>query len=113
MSAVATVDSAYALTAASYAIILTRILLRRLKHERFLSDDYLMLFAMVFYALNTAAWPITVSNNDISRSSAQANIAAELLWDQSHSERSKIFDTRTVGTRYKTSLTISDRLLDA
>lgn len=61
MSAVATVDSAYAFTAASYVIILARTLLRRLKHEKLLLDDYLMLFSMVFYAFNTAAYPITVS----------------------------------------------------
>ncbi|KUJ20068.1 uncharacterized protein LY89DRAFT_731303 [Mollisia scopiformis] len=59
MSAVATVDSAYAFTAASYAIILTRTLLRRLKHERLLPDDYLILSAMIFYAFNTAVYPIT------------------------------------------------------
>lgn len=111
MSAVAAVDSAYALTAASYAIILTRILLRRLKHERLLSDDYLMLFSMVFYALNTTSWPITVSNESIS-CVCQANIVAELLRDQSHSGRSKVFDTRTIGTRYKTSLTVSHGLLN-
>jgi hypothetical protein len=65
MSAVATVDSAYVLTAASYAIILTRILLRRLKHEKLLLDDYLMLLSIVFYALNTASCPITVCNASI------------------------------------------------
>lgn len=57
----ATVDSAYVLTALAYVIILTRLALRRLKHERFKVDDYLMGLAMVFYALNTAVYPVAVS----------------------------------------------------
>ena len=58
----ATVDSAYALTAASIAIILSRALLRRLRREKFQPDDYLMLFAIVFYAMNTAVYPIVVNS---------------------------------------------------
>jgi hypothetical protein len=63
MSAVATVDSAYAFTAASYAIILTRTLLRRLKHEKYIPDDYLMFFSMLFAALSTACYPISVNTS--------------------------------------------------
>ncbi|KAF8865719.1 hypothetical protein BDZ45DRAFT_372901 [Acephala macrosclerotiorum] len=59
-SAAAVVDSAYAFTAASYAIILTRTLLRRLKHESFLPDDYLMFFSTVFATLDTACYPISI-----------------------------------------------------
>jgi hypothetical protein len=60
---VMTVDSAYVLTALSYTIIACRTLLRRLKHEKFHPDDYLMLFATLLYAVNTAVYPVVVSNS--------------------------------------------------
>lgn len=66
----ATVDGAYVLTALAYAIILIRLALRRLKHERFKIDDYLMAAAMVLYGLNTAAYPMAV-NPHISSSAYQ------------------------------------------
>lgn len=59
-----TLDIAYTLTAASYTIIATRTLLRRLNHERFQIDDYLMLFATIFYAFDTACYPIAASANN-------------------------------------------------
>jgi hypothetical protein len=59
---VMTVDSAYILTALSYTIIAGRTLLRRLKHEKFQPDDYLMLFATLLYAMNTAVYPVAVSS---------------------------------------------------
>jgi hypothetical protein len=55
------VAAAYVLTAASYMIILSRILFRRLKHEAFKPDDYLMLFASVLYTVYTAAFIMAVS----------------------------------------------------
>jgi hypothetical protein len=56
----ATIDIAYALTAISYIIILTRLALRRFKHESFTVDDWLMGFSMILYFFNTAAYPISV-----------------------------------------------------
>jgi len=57
----ATVDSAYVLTVASVLIILSRTILRQLKHEAFKLDDYLMLLAIVLAGFNCAVYPITVS----------------------------------------------------
>ncbi len=59
-STTATVNGAYVLTAFSYLIILTRLAFRRLKHEAFTVDDYLMAFGMVLYALFTASYPMSV-----------------------------------------------------
>ncbi len=53
-----TLNVAFTLTAASYTIIATRTLLRRMNHEKFQIDDYLMLFATIFYAFDTASYPI-------------------------------------------------------
>jgi hypothetical protein len=55
------VGAAYFLTAASFTVILSRILFRRLKHEAFKPDDYLMLSATVLYAIYTAAFIVAVS----------------------------------------------------
>lgn len=62
MRAVTTVESAYAFTAASFIIILFRTLLRKLNHEKLLPDDYLMVFSIIFYAVNTAVYALTVSD---------------------------------------------------
>lgn len=59
-----TVNSAYGLTAASYAIILLRTVLRRLEHHSLKHDDYLMLLAVIFYAINTAVYLIAVWNGN-------------------------------------------------
>jgi hypothetical protein len=63
-SKAAVVDGAYSLAAASFLIILIRTLLRRLKHQSFKPDDYLMLIAIVLFAVNTAAYPLAVSRLD-------------------------------------------------
>lgn len=60
-STIPTVVSAYVLTAISYVIIVTRVVLRRLKHQSLKPDDYLMLIGMVFYAFITAVYPNVVS----------------------------------------------------
>jgi hypothetical protein len=56
----ATVGVAYALTGVSFFIIISRSILRRLKHEDLLLDDYLILLSTVFYAMSTATNPIAV-----------------------------------------------------
>jgi hypothetical protein len=56
----AIVDSAVFLTALAYATVLFRTVLRRLKHEEFEADDYVMLVALLFYTINTASYPIIV-----------------------------------------------------
>lgn len=57
----ATVGVAYALTGVSFFIIISRTILRRLKHEDQLLDDYLMLGSIVFYAIASATNPVAVS----------------------------------------------------
>lgn len=88
-SAAAVVDSAYAFTAASYAIIVTRTLLRRFKHESFLPDDYLMFFSMIFAALNTACYPISVNTSPGKArvKGTQVNRWADLLRNHSYGAR--------------------------
>lgn len=78
---VMTVDSAYVLTALSYTIIACRTLLRRLKHEKFHHDDYLMLFATFLYAINTAVYPVVVSYS-VLESAKRADRKADLQWCQ-------------------------------
>ncbi|CZT50163.1 uncharacterized protein RSE6_11103 [Rhynchosporium secalis] len=56
----AIVNSAIAFTAASLIIILFRIFLRRLQHDKFLPDDWLMLISIIFYLFFTATYPIMV-----------------------------------------------------
>ena len=60
-SAISVVAAAYTLTALSFLIILTRILLRILIHERFKYDDYLMLFSTALYGAFTASFIVAVS----------------------------------------------------
>jgi uncharacterized membrane protein len=55
------VEAAYALTVLSCLIILSRILFRRLKHEAFKPDDYLMLASTVLYAAYTGTFIVGVS----------------------------------------------------
>ncbi|OWP01912.1 hypothetical protein B2J93_4762 [Marssonina coronariae] len=62
MDQTATVNSALVLTALSILLILTRLFLRRLKHEAFVLDDWLMLAASVFYVGLTATRPTVVWN---------------------------------------------------
>jgi hypothetical protein len=57
------VDAAYVLTAFSYLIVMLRLTLRRLNHDRFTWDDYAIIAAAIFYGLNTAAFPIVVSRS--------------------------------------------------
>ncbi|PVH79803.1 hypothetical protein DL98DRAFT_589015 [Cadophora sp. DSE1049] len=57
-----TVNSAIALTAAAFLIILSRAFLRKLKHENFLPDDWLMMVSIVFYVVFTATFPAVVYN---------------------------------------------------
>jgi hypothetical protein len=79
----ATVDSAYVLTALSYVIILTRLSLRYLKHERFKVDDYLMGIAIIFYALHTAVYPIVVRGHiDEDKIDRCADFWIALQWQQ-------------------------------
>lgn len=63
----AVVDVAVFLTAIAYAIVLFRTILRRLKHEKYELDDYVMLAALVFYTVNTVSYPIIVSTPHLSR----------------------------------------------
>ncbi|KAG4432288.1 hypothetical protein IFR05_012236 [Cadophora sp. M221] len=58
----AVVNSAIALTAASFLIILSRTFLRRLKHEKFQPDDWLMLVSIIFYVVFTSTYPAVVYN---------------------------------------------------
>jgi hypothetical protein len=55
------VDAAYVLTILSFLIILARTLFRRLKHEAFKPDDYLMLASTTIYAAYTGTFIIAVS----------------------------------------------------
>jgi hypothetical protein len=55
------VDAAYVLTILSYLIILARTLFRRLKHEAFKPDDYLMLASTAIYAAYTGTFIVAVS----------------------------------------------------
>lgn len=56
----ATVGTACALTFLSYLIILTRLSLRKVRHEAYKIDDYLMGSAMILYAVYTAVIPVAV-----------------------------------------------------
>jgi hypothetical protein len=55
------VDAAYVLTILSCLIILARTLFRRLKHEAFKPDDYLMLASTAIYAAYTGTFIVAVS----------------------------------------------------
>ena len=55
------VNAAFALTGLSYLIILSRTLFRRLKHETFKPDDYLMLVSTAIYAAYTGTFIVAVS----------------------------------------------------
>ncbi len=55
------VNAAFALTVLSYVIILSRTFFRRLKHEAFKPDDYLMLVSMVIHAAYTGTFIVAVS----------------------------------------------------
>jgi hypothetical protein len=55
------VDAAYVLTSLSFLIILSRTLFRRLKHEAFKPDDYLMLVSTAIYAAYTGTFIVAVS----------------------------------------------------
>jgi len=55
-----TVDAAYLLTLLSFLIILSRTLFRRLKHEAFKPDDYLMLASTAIYAAYTGTFIVAV-----------------------------------------------------
>ncbi|KAH6684546.1 hypothetical protein B0J14DRAFT_646453 [Halenospora varia] len=59
---VAVVGVAYALTGVSFLIILSRMLLRRIKHEAYLIDDFVMLASLGLYAVFTAVSPIAYYN---------------------------------------------------
>jgi len=59
--AATTISSAYALMAISFVVVITRLVLRRLKHEQFTIDDYIMMFAVILYAIDTATYPVAVS----------------------------------------------------
>ncbi|PBP22782.1 ubiD family decarboxylase [Diplocarpon rosae] len=62
MDQITTVNSALVLTALSILLILTRLFLRRLKHESFVPDDWLMLAGSLFYVGLTATRPTVVWN---------------------------------------------------
>ncbi|KAF4635568.1 hypothetical protein G7Y89_g2509 [Cudoniella acicularis] len=59
---VAVVGVAFALTGVSFLIIISRTILRRLKHEEYLLDDFVMLASVVLYAVYTAVFPIAVND---------------------------------------------------
>jgi hypothetical protein len=69
----AIVNSAAFLTAIAYAVVLFRTVLRRLKHEKFAPDDYVMLVALLLYTINTASYPIIVSTSQILNDDTQPN----------------------------------------
>ena len=60
--AAATISSAWALMAVSFAVIVARLVLRRLKHEQFTIDDFIMMFAVILYAVNTGTYPVAVNS---------------------------------------------------
>ena len=57
----AVVPSAAFLSVIAYAIIIFRILLRRLKHEKLEHDDYIMFVSLIFYTVHTVCHPNIVS----------------------------------------------------
>jgi hypothetical protein len=71
------VDAAYALTVLSYLIILSRTLFRRLKHEAFKPDDYLVLVSTALYAAYTGTFIVAVgvarANDTSSRDFSQTS----------------------------------------
>ncbi|KAH8682959.1 hypothetical protein BGZ60DRAFT_524302 [Tricladium varicosporioides] len=59
---IAVVGVAYALTGVSFFIILSRMLLRRMKHEAYLIDDFVMLASLGIYIVFTAVSPVAFYN---------------------------------------------------
>jgi hypothetical protein len=57
----AIVTGAYALTSIATLFTISRFVLRRLKHVRFKSDDYIMLSAMLLYWVYTVSYNVIVS----------------------------------------------------
>lgn len=86
----ATLGSAYALTATSFLIILSRIYLRKVKNEPFRLDDWIMLAAMPLYFVNTACYQVIIPRG--------SNLVAhpELLTQQ-EIDQSKLIKSITFG----------------
>jgi len=57
-----TLATAYVLTVFSFLLIITRLILRLLKHQKFTADDYLMIVALIFHSVFTATYPNPVGN---------------------------------------------------
>ncbi|EKD16424.1 uncharacterized protein L3040_008525 [Drepanopeziza brunnea f. sp. 'multigermtubi'] len=62
MEQAATANSAVILTALSLLVILFRLFLRRLRHEKLLWDDWIMLGGMGVYVALTATYPVVAWN---------------------------------------------------
>ena len=58
---IATVNTAYVLAALSLIIVILRFIVRRLNHQRYKVDDYIMLASMALLAVFTATYPVVVS----------------------------------------------------
>ncbi|KAH9217593.1 hypothetical protein DL95DRAFT_459197 [Leptodontidium sp. 2 PMI_412] len=97
----AVVNSAIALTAASFLIILSRTFLRRLKHEKSLPDDWLMLVSIIFYVVFTATYPIVVRTPGCGDT-----------WKRSTRERSWLMGCEQVYNGINTTQTEPDKLTD-
>jgi hypothetical protein len=92
------VNAAFALTVLSYLIILSRTLFRRLKHEAFKPDDYLMLASMVIYAAYTGTFivavslPCTGSEPHGSISGGRAEAMTGISWYQHQSNKCRALE---------------------
>lgn len=61
----ATISSAFALMGLSFAVIIARLVLRRFKYEQWMLDDYILIFAILLYAIDTATYPVVVSTDPL------------------------------------------------
>ena len=92
------VNAAFALTVLSYVIILSRTLFRRLKHEAFKPDDYLMLVSIVIYAAYTGTFivavslPCTRSGPHGPISGGRAEALTGISWYQHQSNKSRALE---------------------
>jgi hypothetical protein len=92
------VNAAFALTVLSYLIILSRTLFRRLKHEAFKPDDYLILASMVIYAAYTGTFivavslPCTGSEPHGSISGGRAEAMTGISWYQHQSNKCRALE---------------------
>lgn len=66
---------AIALTTLTYLIIVIRLIFRKLKHEKFQPDDYLISFAFVFYIVDTISTVVIVSS--LPPHPSEANLGVE------------------------------------